>query len=99
MEQELLRSKIEKWCADLTEKEKERFDGMGIGYLAPTYGYDWNKKYIRIWYASSNSRSSFAFVDQDGNIYKCAGWKAPAKGVRGFIDNPPMTLRDLYARG
>lgn len=100
MDEQILEEKIIAWCDALSEKSKldTLSNGMNID-LAYTYGYDWNAKYIRIWYTSANTRSSFAFVDHEGNIYKCAGWKAPAKGIRGHIDNPPMSLGELYRRG
>jgi hypothetical protein len=48
------------------------------------------KKYARIVLNQGpgvfGTGSSYAFVDNDGNIYKSAGWKAPAKGVRGTVD-------------
>lgn len=40
-----------------------------------------------------NQRSVAAFLDNDGNILKPAGWKGPAKGVRGNIfDNPEKSI-------
>ena len=41
-------------------------------------------KYDRIVAKPHNSSQShvYAFVDIEGNVYKAAGWKAPAKGVR-----------------
>lgn len=42
-----------------------------------------NAKYFRIVMDSAGGgRSVHAFVTADGKIYKSAGWKAPAKGVR-----------------
>jgi hypothetical protein len=49
--------------------------------------------------SNSQGKSVYAFVDYDGNIYKPSGWRAPAKGVRGHIDNPIMNSRNLYMRG
>ena len=43
-------------------------------------------KFARIVQDGGGQRSSYAFVDAEGNIYKCAGWKAPAKGVRATVD-------------
>ena len=45
------------------------------------------------------SSSMFAFIDpQTGDIYKPAGWKAPAKGIRGniFNDKLPLDAGQLY---
>jgi len=41
-------------------------------------------KYDRIVAKPHNSSQShvYAFVDIEGNVYKAAGWKAPAKGIR-----------------
>jgi hypothetical protein len=50
------------------------------------------KKYARIVVSNAQAegvgrhRSSYAFVDADGNIYKSAGWNKPAKGVRATVD-------------
>ena len=66
------------------------------------FGADYNAKYIRIWHkfgGENGQRSSFCFVDYEGNMYKCAGWSAPAKGIRGHIDNPPMESYQFYNRG
>lgn len=41
-----------------------------------------------------NQRSVAGFLDNDGNIYKAAGWKAPAKGIRGNIYNNPENSID-----
>lgn len=51
------------------------------------------KKYYRIintetWKATNQSgisRSVHSFVDQEGNIYKSAGWKSPSKYIRGNV--------------
>ena len=44
------------------------------------------KRYIRIVSESPGSRAAWAFVDQtNGDVLKCDGWKAPAKGARGNI--------------
>lgn len=42
-------------------------------------------KYIRIWSGRGSHRSAYCFLDYQGNIYKPATWKAPAKHTRGSI--------------
>jgi hypothetical protein len=50
------------------------------------------KKYARIVVGNAQAdgmgrnRSVYAFVDAEGNIYKAAGYKAPAKGVRATVN-------------
>jgi hypothetical protein len=46
------------------------------------------RKYIRIVTDHGSQRSVWGFVDAaNGDIYKAAGWKAPAKHKRGNIAN------------
>jgi hypothetical protein len=45
------------------------------------------RKYARIVQDGGSQRSSYAFVDADGFIYKAAGWKAPAKWARATVDS------------
>ena len=40
------------------------------------------RKYIKIWKEVPNNRSIHAFIDKEGNVYKPASYKAPAKGIR-----------------
>lgn len=70
------------------------------------FGCDNGPKYTRVWTgevykdgSEAKYKCVFCFVDHQGNIYKPAGWKAPAKGVRGHLDGfAPMECRQLYAR-
>ena len=57
------------------------------------FEYEVGRKYIKVWdYRVSNgikesTRSCFMFVDKnDGAVYKPASYKAPAKGVRFYVD-------------
>ena len=53
-------------------------------------GYTTGPKFYRITkrYAGEAHGSVYCFVCRaTGNIYKAAGWKAPAPGVRGHIRN------------
>jgi len=62
-------------------------------------GYDVAKRFIKVWrYDLFNGevrdgRSIYFFIDKnDGAVYKAASYKAPAKGIRFYInqlaDNP-----------
>ncbi len=41
-------------------------------------------------------RSVYCFVDAEGNIYKAAGWKSPAKGVRSTLATVDLNNVDPY---
>ena len=45
------------------------------------------RKFIKVYRKSKTSCSIFMFVDMDGNIYKPASSKAPAKGIRGHVND------------
>ena len=68
------------------------------------FEYEVGRKYIKVWsYRVSNgnrenTRSCFMFIDKnDGAVYKPASYKAPAKGIRFYIDqlveNPEIVDR------
>lgn len=91
MELNFDRALLDKWIDDL--------NANGAKYHQ-TFSYTEGGKYIRVSYTFGGRYDTavFAFVDADGNIYKPAGWKTPAKGVRARIDqNPPMDEKDLYS--
>jgi hypothetical protein len=41
--------------------------------------------------------SSHCFVDSQGNIYKCASYKAPAKGIRATVDDVVSGKHPFFA--
>lgn len=45
------------------------------------------RKYIKVYRKSKTSCCIFMFVDMEGNIYKPASSKAPAKGIRGHVND------------
>lgn len=51
------------------------------------------KKYIRVVEERPGQRSVFCFLEAStGAILKAAGWKAPAKGIRGYITDPNYSI-------
>lgn len=58
------------------------------------------KKYIRVVKDDTVQKSAYCFIDMsNGNVLKCAGWKAPAKGARGNIFNEDNGLKRMSAYG
>ena len=65
------------------------FDSQGLTQVKRGFAAQEGRKYIKIvdGYVQDNgeleSRSVVAFIEKTtGDVYKPAGWKAPAKGVR-----------------
>ena len=56
------------------------------------------RKYTKLIIANANnpedSQSVYAFLDNEGNIYKAASWKAPARGPRGHVSTVDPTRLD-----
>jgi len=65
--------------------------------VAPTFTANMGKKYFKIVTDNGTQRSVHCFVDLEGNVYKAAGWAAPAKGVRYNLYNVEdvVTLRNV----
>lgn len=90
---------------------KAAFEGFVAGAqakVAAQYGADANpkityeagRKFVRIVSETHGSRSAFCFVEiETGDVLKCAGWKAPAKGKRGNIFNPDNGMTAISAYG
>lgn len=57
------------------------------------------KKYHKIVQDSNGQLSVYAFVDGYGNVFKPAGWKAPAKHIRGNIFSEKGGLEALDSQG
>lgn len=89
----MIDEKIKNYVTDLNEKAKEI-----NGEYASIYDYTQGKTYCKIWQTLCNGQKCiFAFIDQNGNIYKPAGLNAPAKGIRGNLDGfRPLCFAQLY---
>jgi len=61
-----------------------------------SFAVDAGRKYNRVVQMSTGQRSSYAFVDNEGNVYKSASWKSPAKGVRANLATLDMANVDAY---
>lgn len=100
-EQVNLESGIKQYVEKLNNYSKEYFKKNDYKFPPDVYenapGKRWNKIVVRN-NGGQGQKSVFAFIDTNGDIYKPAGWNAPAKGVRGniFDSNPPLDGRSLY---
>jgi hypothetical protein len=83
VDQAVLAERITTWLATL--QERDRYPDQGGGYDVQRL-----TKYLRIVNTRNGKPSSVhAFVDpRTGDVFKAAGYKAPAKGVRfNLIDD------------
>ena len=70
----------------------QKFNSMGYTFSLDKPG----SKNTRVVRTHVTSRSVYCFLDSNGNIFKAAGWKAPAKGIRGTLATLDMNTVDPY---
>jgi len=70
-----IQNSVEKLCDVLSQQWAEQYPNS---WTSTALTYDVGRKYFKL----IQDRSVFCFIDKDGNVYKPASWKAPAKGVR-----------------
>jgi len=84
-------SNVEAFVARV-QKDVDALDVKGEHAFPTVFSFSKGKVYYKIWRTYSGSKSIYCFVDMDGNIWKAAGWKAPAKNfIRGHIDEVAKT--------
>jgi hypothetical protein len=79
---------------------REQIDKLAMGEGVDDFIYEKGKKYAKIIHVSkpSNQRSAHAFVDlNNGDVFKSASWKAPAKGIRYNLLND-QSRTEMYRR-
>lgn len=92
---------INDYIKKLNEHSKKDFEKnySNILQLTPVFSIQTGKRWVKVVSFNSVQKSVFCFIDpQTGDIYKPAGWNAPAKGIRGNIkdEKPPLTDGELY---
>lgn len=88
---------IEARIREFAVKLEDYYNADQPDYLQQKVTIITGKKFtkIAIGYVKSEGRSVYCFIDQsNGDIYKAASWKAPAKGVRGSIFNDNCDVGD-----
>ena len=84
----------EEFVSLLNEKFKDAGEHASCVFFAMP-----GRKFDRIVQTQRNGSggSSHAFVEREtGRVYKCAGWKAPAKDFRYFSPEEAAEAADLY---
>jgi hypothetical protein len=74
-------------------------DGLNERHGDGKYAYSVRpgRKYDKIVQTyNGKSDSVHAFVDAEGNVYKPAGWAAPAKGIRYYTVESALVNSDPY---
>jgi hypothetical protein len=73
-------------------------DRLGYTFPKSTFRLSYGSKYIKVIENSLGSDRVHCFLDYEGNIYKAASWRVPAKGIRGHSDNEkkPLLGYDYY---
>jgi len=95
---------IEDYVKDITTASDAYWERMGYTFAPPpTYVIESGQRFYKIVKVDGirpdalagykSSRSVHCFVEKaTGNIYKAAGWSAPAKGIRGNINDVEKPL-------
>lgn len=70
------------------------------GFEPYTFGYDAGRKYNRVWLNNGTQTMVVCFVQRDnGDVWKAAGWKAPALNfTRGNIMTPEGRLALTFGK-
>ncbi len=93
---------IEKYVKEIQAAKAAEWLRMGFTHApAPTYEMHEGKKFVKIVEVGQGGfRCVHCFVDFEGNIYKPACFKRPAKHIRGNINNEkkPLLAGEFYMR-
>jgi len=77
---------------------QEFITALNDKFNADSYSFEVEQgpKYARVVRTSYGQRSAYCFVDAHGLVYKAAGWKGPAKGVRANLATLNLGHVDQY---
>ena len=83
---------------DNVDYHKEQIDELCMGNGLPEFTIAKGRKYLKVIMKDYGQRSAHLFVDQtNGDVFKPATWKAPAKGVRyNLLDD--KSRKEMYKR-
>lgn len=89
----LHQSAIDRGTDDVTYHQEKIFEIYNNG-VEHEYYLESGRKYYKLIHKDGISRSVHCFIDKsNGDVYKSASWKAPAKGVRyNLLDDDSREL-------
>ncbi|HLO91593.1 MAG TPA: hypothetical protein VK172_10560 [Lentimicrobium sp.] len=82
----------EDYIAEVRQAQEEVYRRNYPNLPVPTYKLMKGSKFIKVIETDMGSERVHCFIDYEGNLYKAASWKAPAKGIRGNINNEKKPL-------
>ena len=89
---------VQAYLQVLRDNTLKSYEASGFRMAPPIYEARSGLKYTKIMAihgAMSNFQESIhSFVDADGNVYKAATWRAPAKGVRYRLEQDMEILKE-----
>ena len=94
-------STIEEYVAEIQAAKEAEYKRLGYTMSPPVYSFITGKRFHKVIQTETfgSGKSVHCFVDvETGDIYKPAGWNAPAKGVRGNLRDAkkPLLGYDFY---
>ena len=101
----LLKEEIEEFASRVQQMVNEHFRERFPNLTPPTISIKFGRKYAKLIRESSTGARGntqkfvYGFVDaHNGDLYKAASWKAPAKHIRGsiFADDGGMSSCTPY---
>jgi len=87
-----MHARLDEYLNVLTENTRKHFAKHYPSLDLPQFEVEPGRKYNKV-VMVDNQRMVHSFVDNEGNVYKAAGWRAPAKGVRYNLDRDMDVLR------
>lgn len=91
-----MQKQIENAVDQICEAMQQRFQAQYPTLEPLVFKKEQGRKYLKLIVKGS----VHAFIDADGNMYKPAGWQAPAKGIRfNVINDLPKLLQIATSNG
>jgi hypothetical protein len=89
---------IDNYVKEIQEAQIKDWNRHGFTLPHPIISMTKGQKFYKIYITTFGSKAIHCFVDFDGNIFKAASLNAPAKGIRGNINNEkkPLLCGDFY---